>query len=345
MESRLQRNNLERLTFAQQILAMYLASTVQFNLSWSYGNSNNMLTSSSLSSGTFRSGGLSRAQRRSRNKKQLKRLQKNEDAPNKITSAPPKINKATARHLKTKKGEPNTSTSPSIKGENQASKEKPLPEKLPGLSDMRLQLAKEFPKRIRSLQKQFDSEIKTNSQAAFQRHPPVAEILLKSGSTVTAEAYHLIRYIILEAIEKLQKSRKAATPIFYCMTNKGMYIHILCHDEYAYKFMEDCIGATMTASVHQLKVSADCVYCFSAIYKAVIKDVKQFLLQIRLHIPKMRTDHWIVVHSKVEHDETHFLFLIYELSALMLEHRYGNRLVINLNEVLFHNHGQLPNSV
>ncbi|XP_067615519.1 uncharacterized protein [Eurosta solidaginis] len=309
-----------------------------------------MLPSSSFNSGASRSGGLSRTQRRRRNKKQLKRLQKSEDAPNTKATAPPKINnvsktQATTKHFTTKKAESNTHISPSIKGEKQAPKDKPSLEKLPGLSDMLWQLAKEFRKRITSLQKVFDSEIKTNSQTAFQRHPPVAEIALKSGSPVTDEAYQLIRYIILEAIEKLQKSRKAATPIFYCMTNKGMYIHILCHDEYAYKFMEDCIGATMTASVHQLKVSADCVYCFSAIYKAVIKNVKQFLLQIRLHIPKMRTDHWIVVHSKVQQDETHFLFLIYELSALMLEHRYGNRLVINLNEVLFHNHGQLPNSV
>ncbi|XP_067615505.1 uncharacterized protein [Eurosta solidaginis] len=317
---------------------MDLASTEQFHL----------LTPNSFNSGGSQSCRLSRAQRKKINKKLRQQLQKNENAPNNIATAAPKINndskaKAKTEHTTTSKAE--STLLASIKSEKQSSKDNPSLGKVLNPSDMLWQLAKDFHKQIRSLQKVFDAEIKVNSKAAFQRHPPVAEIALKSGSPITVEAYQLLRYIILDSIKKLQTSKKAVTPLFYCMMHKGMYIHILCHDQYAYKCMEDCIGGTMTASVHQLKVSADCVYCFSAIYKAVIKDVKQFMLQIRLHIPKMHTHHWIVVHSRVEHDETHFLFLIYELSALMLEHRYGNRLVINLNEVLFHNHGQLPKLV
>ncbi|XP_054744435.1 uncharacterized protein LOC129248846 [Anastrepha obliqua] len=222
------------------------------------------------------------------------------------------------------------------------------PPNVPVLSGMLYELAVQFRTEIRLLQMLFDSELDQNSKVANKDQLIVAEITLANNSPITSEAFKFMRSVILSTLEKYQKLKKA-TPIFYSMTHNHTYINILCEDEYSFQCLKDSTGrmqALGSVCLYPLQPNAVRLYCYSVIYTGIINDPMKFLLQVRLHAPKMRTDHWIVASSKVcikEKGETQFLFLVDELSALALEYQHCNRLFICLEEASFHNHGQLPN--
>lgn len=219
---------------------------------------------------------------------------------------------------------------------------------IPALSGMLYDLAVQFRTEICLLQMLMDSETQQNSKTTTGKELIVAEITLANNSPITKEAFQFMRSVILNAIEKYQKQKKA-TPLFYSMNHNNTYINILCEDAFAFGCLQDCVGrmsALGSVSMYPLQASAGRLYCYSVIYTGIINDPMKFLLQIRLHISKLRTDHWIIADSKVctdDQGETQFLFLVDEISSIALEYRYGNRLFICLEEALFHNHGQLPN--
>uniref|UniRef100_A0A034V083 DUF4780 domain-containing protein n=1 Tax=Bactrocera dorsalis TaxID=27457 RepID=A0A034V083_BACDO len=219
---------------------------------------------------------------------------------------------------------------------------------VPALSGMLYDLAVQFRTEICLLQMLIDSETPQNSKTIAEKEFIVAEITLANNSPITKEAFKFMRSVILNAIEKYQKPKKG-TPIFYSMNHNNTYINILCEDAFAFGCLQACVGkmsALGSVSLYPLEASAGRLYCYSVIYTGIINDPMKFLLQIRLHIPKLRTDYWIIADSKVctdDQDETQFLFLVDEISSIALEYRYSNRLFICLEEALFHNHGQLPN--
>ncbi|XP_067615481.1 uncharacterized protein [Eurosta solidaginis] len=355
--------HLDRLNVAQKIVAVLLARTVDFHLSWNSQYFNNKFQPNAFKFNTNCSRRTKR-QRYGRNVKLRKRLrEKKSSERNVVCNTPSKSAGATGKVNASKQptmignvtSKPESRTTPpsspaTIKQEIPPSKDCPVLEKVPEISGMLFQLASEFRGQIKALQQVFDAELNVSFETKSEKQEPiVAEITIKDGCQINSKAFELVRSVILKSVGKLQSLKKPTTPIFYCMTNELTYINILCKDEYAYNFLQECFERAMTVSVRPLKARTDRLYCYSAIYKGIIDDGNKLLLQIRLHIPKMHTDHWIVANiiemCEEEQYETHCLFLVDELSSLMLEHQYANKLLINLTEVSFHNHGQLPSLV
>ncbi|CAD6995675.1 unnamed protein product [Ceratitis capitata] len=142
---------------------------------------------------------------------------------------------------------------------------------VPVLSGMLYDLAVQFRTEICLLQMLIDSEKPQNSKVIPKNEIIVAEISLSNNSPITKEAFHFMRTVITNSIEKYQSSKKL-TPKFYCMSHNNTYINILCEDAFAFGCLQDCIGRMSTlgcVSLYPLQASAGRLYCYSVIYTGV----------------------------------------------------------------------------